>query len=252
MKSRIVELVGPPGAGKSTLYEALCAVWTPASPWIHQDALLSPAKPALSQVSAWLEYNLKVMLGRTRAKSIPVDFGLRFSDSHHELAHFCWNHLSSSVMPLNHEIGQRFRSSYFLFNDFCRYQAILEKSSKSPCIIEEGFLQKSFLLHENGSQLKEVLKSYLQLIPLPQAILLIDSDNTDLIVKRLRQRKKTIASQLHADDRQLAIETRKWQQLLQFATSDLEKNGVQVYRLNAELPIQENVAIALGYLERLN
>jgi energy-coupling factor transporter ATP-binding protein EcfA2 len=252
MMSRIVELVGPPGVGKSTLYGALCAAWTPASPWTHQDALLSPAKPSISQVSAWLEYNVKVMLGRRRTKSIPVDFGLRFSDLHNEFAHFCWNHLSTSGVPLNQEIGQRFRSSYFLFNDFCRYQAILEKPSKSPCIIEEGFLQKSFLLHDNGSQLEELLKSYLRLIPLPQAILLIDSANTDLIVKRLRQRKKTIASHLQADDRQLAIETRKWQQLLQFATSALEKNGVQVYRLDAELPVRENVAMATRYLGQLN
>lgn len=251
MKSKLIEVIGPPGVGKSTIYKALCATWTPAANWVHQDELLARPKPPMSQLPAWLEYNIKVMLGRPRAKSIPVDYGLRFSDNYKDLANFCWNHLAGSDTPLNKEIGNRFRSSYFLFNDFCRYQAILEKVNGAPCLMEEGFLQKSFLLQDDDHSIDKTLESYLMLIPLPHAILLIDTPDVSLITQRLTHREKVIASHINADVETLTKETKKWRKLLYAAVAALEQKGVQVYRLDASRSVRENVDLARQFLNNL-
>lgn len=252
MKPKIVEVIGPPGVGKSTVYYALCDSWTPNAPWTHQDALLASPKPAVGQFVAWLEHTCRTLLRRPKPKSIPVEYGLRFSDAHKDLATFCWEHLAGSDMPLNREIGNRFRSSYFLFSDFCRYQAILEYSNGTPCIMEEGFLQKSFLLHNDQHALHHTLATYLSLIPLPQAVLLLDTPDIPLITERLANRDKVIASHLNADEATLQKETEKWRALLLASVAKLEQRGVQVYRLDAARPVSANVALAQEFLSNLN
>ncbi|SIT75506.1 hypothetical protein [Pontibacter indicus] len=251
MKSKIIEVIGPPGVGKSTIYEALCATWTPSCAWIYQEELLARPKPSITQLSAWLEYNLRKIMAKPKVKSIPVEYGLRFSNSYKELANFCWEYLTDSDMPLNRQAGNRFRSSYFLFNDFCRYQAILERINGVPCLLQEGFLQKSFLLHESPQTIKSTLQTYLSLIPVPSAILLIDTSEVDIIVERLILRKKVIASHMNADAELLTSETKKWRQLLLTSVAALEQNGVQVYHLDASRPVRENVALARQYLNSI-
>ncbi|MBF8964679.1 hypothetical protein I0P70_15625 [Pontibacter sp. FD36] len=117
--------------------------------------------------------------------------------------------------------------------------------------MEEGFLQKSFLLHDDYQTVKKTLDTYLALIPKPYAVLFIDTPDISLITQRLAQRTKVIASHLNADQDTLENETKKWRQLLNIAVAALEQNGVKVCRLEASRPIQENVAFARQFLDNL-
>ena len=238
---KIVEVIGPPGIGKSTIYNALCKRWRTNASWIYQEALLTPGKPSFSAFSKWLEYQFRKFSGKPKKMSLSIDYGLQFVNNNVELAHFFWNHLSDPHTYKHEEIGNRFRSSYFLFSDFCRYQALLATGTDKTCVIDEGFLQKSFLLQENKQKMIDIVNRYIPLLPLPDALIYINTTNKDVILDRLGGRKKVIASHLGKDKDALLIDIEKWQFLFELITEKMQRYHIPVYNINGERPVEENV-----------
>lgn len=251
MGDKIIEVIGPPGVGKSTIFQALCREWQPHFNWIYQDVLLSPEKPAVNQFGQWLKYHGYQLLGKKSAKSIPVEYGTRFADENKELAKFYWDYLSNSGLPHNGQAAHRFRSAYFLFSDFCRYQAIRETTCNKPCIIDEGFLQKSFLIHTDHHKMRQLIDHYLTLVPLPYALLYINTAQKNIISQRLRNRKKIHISHIGKDDAALMKETEKWQYLFNTILEKIETRNVLIYLIDGEQPVANNVALIKGFLAQI-
>jgi adenylate kinase family enzyme len=254
MKTKIIEIIGPPGVGKSTIYQSLCKSWKPGSPWVHPDVLLT-AKPGFFSFRKRLVYNLSLLLGKKLTKTIPVEFGLRFAGQQQELAKFCWEYLAEIQFYEDRDINKRFRSTYFLFRTFCMYQVILEKAPAKPCIIQEGFLQKSFFVRdkeEDDQLINELLNNYLQLIPLPYAIIYMDTPDSKEIVKRLRGRSKIIVSHYGIDDTALQRDVEKWRHAQQKVLEILKKAGVLIVQINGMAPVKENVAIIKKLLKEID
>ena len=254
MKSKVIEIIGPPGVGKSTIYQSLCRKWESGSQWVYPEMLLTN-KPSLLSVKSWLWYKMRMLLHKKRVKTIPVDYGLRFDAQQQLLAKFCWQHLSDTSYYDEQDINRRFRSAYFLFTVFCLYQAIIEKSPATPCIIEEGFLQKSFLIKDydaDDQAATALLNEYVRLVPLPYAIIHIDIPDTNEVVKRLRGRSKVIASHFGKDDEALRRYIEKWRHIHQNILEKMKAAGVSIIRINSMLPVKENVAQLLKMLKNLN
>lgn len=243
MKTNIIEIIGPPGVGKSTIYQSLCRTWKSGSKWVYPDVLLT-ARPGFISPGKWLVYHLRMVFSKKLTKSIPVDYGLRFAAEQKELAEFCWKYISYIQFYSDEEINKRFRSAYFLFTTFGMYQTIFEKAPAKPCIIQEGFLQKSFFVKEDkvDAQLNNnMLDKYLSLVPLPYAIIYIDTPDSNEIVKRLRGRNKIIASHLDKDDEALRRDIEQWQHVHNNILEKLKRAGVLIVRINGAQPVSENV-----------
>jgi thymidylate kinase len=254
MKPKIIEIIGPPGIGKSTIYQSLCKTWKPGSQWVYPDVLLT-SKPGIFSFRKRLVYHLHILLHKKLTKSIPVDYGLRFAAEQQKLAKFCWKYLSDIQFSDDEDINKRFRSAYFLFRTFCIYQAILEKAPAKPCIIQEGFLQKSFFISEDEDDdllINELLNKYLLLIPLPYAIIYIDTPDIKEIVKRLRGRDKIIASHLGKNDEALQKDIEKWQHAQNNILEKLKSAGVLIIRINGRQPVKENVSGIQELLKKID
>lgn len=254
MKPKVIEIIGPPGVGKSTIYQSLCKQWDTDSHWVYPEVLLT-SKPPLTHLKKWMAYRMRILLHKKLVKSIPVDYGLRFDEDHQALANFCWKHLSDTHFYEDKDANKRFRSAYFLFNSFCLYQAIIEKATAAPCIIEEGLLQKSFFIKdnaENDQQTINLLNQYLQLVPLPYAIIYIDTPDTNEVVKRLRGRGKVIASHLGKDDDALRRDIEKWRYLQNNIVEKMQQLGVTIFRINSTQPVKENVTQILKQVNNFN
>jgi guanylate kinase len=251
MGKHIIEFVGPPGIGKSSIYKSLCKQWNKDDNWIHQDALLAPRKPGLLDFANWLAYHVQVLLGKKLAKSIATEYGLRFADHHRDLAGFYWNHLSDPVFFPDQALDKRFRAAYFLFSDFCRYQAIQESPSDRPCAIDEGLLQKSFLLHDDQQLMRDLMRRYLLVVPLPYAIVYIDTPDKQVISERLHKREKKLPVHLAKNEQALLTETEKWQHLLQMMLEMVKDEKVIVYAVDGAKPIKDNVNLIREFLANL-
>ena len=80
-------------------------------------------------------------------RTIPVQFGLEYIENNKSLVEFLWNHLSGTAFYNEEDIGHRYRSVFFLFRDFCQYQAIWNARSTKPCIIDEGMVRGPRFIH---------------------------------------------------------------------------------------------------------
>jgi len=78
-------------------------------------------------------------------------------------------------------------------------------------------------------------------LPLPHAILFIDTDNRNTIFSRLKSRKKVIASHLGKDDGEILVDIGRWQNLLQILVEQAQNYNVFVARIDGEKPIKENI-----------
>jgi len=240
VSQKIIEIIGPPGIGKTTIYESLCKTWRSTLNWTHQEALLTP-KPHFSELNKWVEYRFRKLLGKKITKSIPVEYGLRFVENHQELANFYWNYLSDAQDGTTQEISKRFRAAHFLFTDFCRYQAIAESNAAQPCIINEGLLQKSFFIHDDEQVMLAAINKYIPLLPLPYAIIYINTPDKNIIIERLRTRKKIIASHLGKGYKDLLVDIEKWQYLLNVIVEKMKCKNVPIYHIEGSKPVEENV-----------
>jgi deoxyadenosine/deoxycytidine kinase len=254
MKPKVIEIIGPPGVGKSTIYQSLCRKWVSGSQWVYPEVLLT-SKPPVTHIRKWMAYRMRLLLHKKLVKSIPVDYGLRFDEQQQDLARFCWKHLSDTDFYKDNDNNKRFRSAYFLFNSFCLYQAINEKTTAAPCIIEEGFLQKSFFVKDNtvnDQQSINLLNQYLELVPVPHAIIYIDTPDTGEVVKRLRGRGKLIASHLGKDDDALRRDIEKWRYIQDNIIKKMQAANVQIIKINSTQPVKTNVAQILTKVNELN
>jgi hypothetical protein len=211
---------------------------------MYPDVLLT-SQPGIFSFRKWMSYQLRILLHKKLTKTIPVDYGFRFAAEQQELAGFCWKYISYIQFYNEEEINKRFRSAYFLFTTFGMYQAILEKAPTKPCIIEEGFLQKSFFVKDEKADeqlTNDMLDKYLSLVPLPYAIIYIDMPERNEIVKRLRGRNKIIASHIGMDTAALLRNVEKWQLAHNNLLEKMKRAGVLIVRINGKQPVMENVS----------
>lgn len=239
MRSGIIEIIGPPGVGKTAIYDSLCKTWNFKSKWIYPEALMA-YQSQTSGLKKMFDFKLRKVLGKKVSGSIPVDYGLRFAANNQALSEFYWSHLSNVQVYANEENSMRFRSAYFLFSDFCKYQVVMEMKLNIPCIINEGLLQKSFLINKDDAFMKDALVRYLPLLPLPDAIFYINTKK-HVIVQRLLKRKKVIASHVGRDYNGLLADTEKWQNLLDLVLEKMHSMHIPIYNIDGEKTIRENV-----------
>jgi deoxyadenosine/deoxycytidine kinase len=171
-----------------------------------------------------------------------VELGLKFVKEHKELADFIWRNISENETGVQ-EVGQRFRSAYFAFKHFCRYQKIMESYNDKPCIIEEGLLQKSFLIRDNEKEMLEAVHDYLYLVPLPKAIIYLNTSDAKVILDRLKSRKKTLPNHKDKNDKLLLENIERWQFLFDDIAKSLSKFNIPVYNVDGSKTVKENVQL---------
>ena len=192
----------------------------------------------------------KVLKKRLSPRGVSTEHGLPFSKFHPELTNFCWQQLASENIYNKEESGLRFRLAYFLFADFCRYQAIMEKKSSRPCLLNGGLLQKSFLIESDLQQMSHLINNYLPLVPLPNAIIYINTEDKELIVERLINRNKIIPTQLGKNKKELIEDIVQWQYQFEIIISWMLKHNVIVYNIDGARSVKENVLTITKILEK--
>ena len=246
-KTRIIEIVGPPGIGKSTIYNTLSSLWKQQDSWLPQNALLRRSNPPISQFRHWIGHHVTGILSLKKSTAVPVEVGLRFANNHKALSFFFWSYLCGHATSKK-DTGNAFSTAYFLFKDFCRYQAIWDASSPRPCLLDNGFLSKAFLFHQEEEQLKQQLDEYLSLVPLPHAIICLEKEGSETVFhtgadQSVNGQKPHQAAELMNLDRYKAV--------YKMIVEKMEGYNIPLCRVNVRNTNEKNLPILLNFLQRM-
>ena len=241
-RTKIIEIIGAPGVGKSTVYKALINSYNQYSDWIYPDADENRKKAGWIGFRSYSSLIYHRLFRKEQMSRYQIELGLKFVRQHKELADFIWRNISENETGIQ-DVGQRFRSAYFAFKHFCRYQKIMESYNDKPCIIEEGLLQKSFLIRDNEKEMLEAVHDYLYLVPLPKAIIYLNTPDAKVILERLKSRKKVLPNHKDKNDKFLLENIERWQSLFNDIAKSLSEFNVPVYNVDGSKTVKENVQL---------
>lgn len=194
--AKIVELVGSPGVGKTTLYKQLEGCWNKSYNWMPSQYFyprkeIIPDRPG-SFITDILQ-RIKNRNGKIDTRTME-EAGGRFVALYPDYIDSCWNHINSIEKKNLNGLDLRFQKVSYLYKLIQKVQTVREHNSNKIGIVDEGLIHiiNSILYkREVFSEEKEEIERLLETMPLPDGIVYIETDVQENI-KRLGQRKKVI------------------------------------------------------------
>ena len=242
MQPRIIEVIGAPGSGKSTIYDALCQRWRHSSNWIYPGALLYQNR-ADRTIRQSFEYFLRCALKKKLHAPITTNDGIRYIKCNDVFASYCLQLLSDPDYVQSNDIASKYRSIYFLYRDFCLRQAILDAAPDKPCLVDEGFLQKSFLVSRATQNIGQIIDKYIHLMTTPLAVIVVAVADIEVLLRRIRSRKKVIASHIGMTDSELRKDLEFWVATQSLIAKKAKETGIFVFEIDGQVSIRTNVNI---------
>ena len=108
------------------------------------------------------------------------------------------------------------------------------------------------MIHDDKQMMADILDEYLSVLPLPHAVIGLDTENIELIIRRIKERKKTIPSHRNKDNKTLIKETEKWQYLIRLVLDKLQDKNVLIYKIDGSKPLTEKVTLLDSTLKSIS
>lgn len=191
--SKIVELVGAPGVGKTTLFKEIEARWNKNDNWMPGQYFY-PRKKIISENSGSFILNT---FRRIRDRNGKVDTremeeaGARFVELYPEYINECWNNISCTQKRNANGLDLRIQKASYLHKLVQKIQTLSEQKSNKTAIIDEGLIHILTSVLCERQSFKEEIECFLQIMPIPAGIISIETNVAENI-KRLANRKKVI------------------------------------------------------------
>jgi deoxyadenosine/deoxycytidine kinase len=244
-----IEFIGPRGAGKSTLYNAVLKD-LPTYSSCAGDSFFFPHvdmrnKGIFGKIEYYIRKAFKKPLKDQRALQ---EFGYEFIQANQDLCQYAWNMIDKYQHTDCNFTDNRFRAAFNLYNNF-RKQSLVEASNIGKyCLSGEGIVHASLLIFNKNYNPSD-LAAFIELLPLPRAVIFCKA-SPEILAERCLKRRKVV-TQIHKSKEQLLedaeVETMLYRQILH----ELKIRGVEILRVDTSLSIQENKTFILEYLNKI-
>lgn len=232
--SKIVELCGGPGVGKSTIYKHLSKHWRKTDNWIPAEYLFPYVKTNYKPLLNFIKRVSETDFRKEDVRSMR-NAGSRFISKHPEYIEACINKILVIDKKNLNGSDQRFEKAGYMYSLIKKVQICRESSCRETVIIEEGLIsaiRNAIPKTEDTAAEKKELLHLLNVMPLPDALVYVETD-LDENVKRLFSRKKIIPSFEGIDRDELIEIIRQFRITWKIAISLLESKNIPVLHLDS-------------------
>lgn len=250
---RIVEIIGPSGSGKSSIYNSLKEKWSSDDPWVTYDHVkyshVSPAERMIRRFQkAIRSFNPFLKREIPKTEMIPewkvIDhrnqtfLGDDYAGAKSVLMDLVEKHAKSAYDGSD----KRFNTIYMLMWSIAQIDTLKRmKEDDRFCILRQGEGLISRVMHLNSPTFDEnALITYLDAVPLPDVLFVLQLDPVE-IVNRIKKRDRMSTLHKGMDGQELFRYTQSTYNLLQRAAGFAENHGVHVYRVDVSDPVENSV-----------
>ncbi len=252
--AKMVEIYGSPGVGKTTIYDALKHRWKKNNNWIPGDQLFLRNKIKLQSFNLFFSTTLKRIRNGSIDEAAMKEAGDRFISEFPRFIDIFWNEIFIQQKKSLNGLDLRLEKAKYFYNTIQRVQLIRESPSKKFALIDEGLIHRLTSWgyeDEDLDEEKEKMQKLLDIMPLPQALIYAELD-TNENAKRLAYRKKLIRMHESLNDDELKKIICKTRKKMETVTSVLRDYGIPLLRIEAKLPVANNVLKIKAFLNELN
>lgn len=250
---KIVELIGPSGVGKSSLYLELQNQWSKSDSWaVYHDFVYrrkerDVTKFFLRVKSLWGKvFSSDYYWNEGRVKSAQKIFAEDNPEFMSVLMDLIHEH---SKVGYNGE-DKRFLVTFFSLKSIGRLQnALQRKEDNRVCLIDEALISR--IMHINSPTFtKDQLRKYITSMPLPDGLIFLNAP-VDEVLKRIHKRKTlaTIHEGLTIDEiQELTINT---QNLMNKVSSFFNEMNIPVLQLDGTLSTVDLASQSIEFMEEI-
>lgn len=250
---KVVELIGPSGVGKSSLYFSLQKEWNEDDDWaIYHDFMYrrrkwSPEGILLKIKSIFYAVSQSDYFWN---EGKMIDQKKDFSEKYPEFVQTFLDLIHEHTKEGFNGEDKRFQVIFFMLKSIERVNSILESGNNDRiCLIDEGLVSR--LMHLNSPTFsKRDVDRYISRMPLPQAIIYLNTDAIE-ILNRIKKRKKTSTIHSGLTEQEIIESTENTQELIQYALNKVEESGVEILRLSAEESVKRLTEQSIGFFKQL-
>lgn len=244
--ANIIELAGPPGAGKSTILNGISKIWNRNTNWVINDKLFPHQKINLLNITSvtknfpYIIKNGKTLLDYNKLYSA----GRRFVMQNTSYIDAYWKNLNNNYSRDLSGYDARFDSVNKFHSKIQKYQFVREHEIDKNVLFDEG------LIHDLAGRVpikdNQLLSSMndivamIELMPLPTGLILIDTD-IDIILDRLINRNKVLQMHKGRSKQELEDLICMVKERMHYAKECVIKRGVLVLNVDSKLDVQTNV-----------
>ncbi|WP_299823025.1 hypothetical protein [uncultured Pontibacter sp.] len=278
--AKVVEICGSPGVGKSTIFEEIIRRKSREDSW----TTATNVNPYDEQ--SWLDFAKKIAreirkgkktLSNSRIEENNYEFvrriykdikngkdyvdqtalkeaGDRFVAQFPEYLEACWGNIYLKQRKSSNGMDLRFEKAEFIYRIIKKIQVLRENASGKYIIIDEGLINMIDRgLYKSTSPLeeKEEIYNLLEVMPLPDAIVYLETD--------LRENAKRLLSRRDIRDmhRGLSIDglvaiTKACRDRIVTSINFLEDKGIPVLYLDSSQPVRLNADKIITFTKSLN
>lgn len=253
---KIVEIVGPSGIGKSTLYQQLRESWNPDLNWVSfHDLRFRKPEPVWS-ATRWYRFLKRKLFSEPKKREASSRYNpnpvKRFIEGHPELFSEFMDLLQNHSADSFAGDDRRALNFFWLIETAGFVQEIFDYQSDHPddmriCLLDEGFVSR--VMHLSSPTLTERdIEHYLNRVPVSGTIFYL-SASVQQIVNRIESREKISTIHRGLSRSELFQLTERIQNQLEYSCSVMERRGASVIMLDAT---GTNIEISEKVIEFLN
>ncbi len=254
--AKIVEIMGSPGVGKTTIYQQMASEWKKNYKWIPGEFLIPKEKLISQKYTTSILNILRFIFLRKEKYDVAAmdEAGVRFVTLYPEYIDKCWNNINCIYKKNENGSDLRFQKISYLYKLIQKIQILRERGSDQIAIVDEGLIHlitNSLCKKESEFEEKEEIEKLLQVMPIPDGFICVETDLEEN-TKRLLQRKKVISMHKSLMQSQLEKVICLDHKRRVAVNAILETRNIPLLRINSTDKVATNVSKIINFVENLS
>lgn len=234
--AKIVEFIGPPASGKSTVYRHLRKLWKKDDLWKPFQKIDFNGDCKKQKIKKLIN---KFLRREKKIREQELESGKqKFINKNPDFMDFLWEVISVRPREIN-GLDLRFQ----LFNYFLKQCVKHEKISKNTfpgyCVIEEGLVHNIGIVKTSKKNYEELLKDLIKMLNFPEVIFYFRITPEELLKRKL-MRERILSSEKDLTKEQLFLNCIKAVKNKEKKVKVLKNLPIQVYTIDALKSPEEN------------